>query len=251
MTTKQLDGKVAVVTGAARGLGKAIALGLAEAGASVFATDVLDAVEATAGAITAAGGMAASFTADLRNVANVAAVFSHAVERFGTVDILVNVAGLQTTTATVDYTEEIWDLHTDVNYNAVFFCSQAAAKIMIPKGRGKIVNVASTSAFVSSRNAKVAYDSTKGAVRQLTVSMGAELARKGINVNAIAPGTMLTDMTARILATPEQRAATLLRIPLGRIGEPADVVGPVLFLCSPASDYVVGHTLVVDGGWLL
>jgi NAD(P)-dependent dehydrogenase (short-subunit alcohol dehydrogenase family) len=167
------------------------------------------------------------------------------------VDILVNVAGLLTTTATVDYTEELWDLHTDVNYKAVFFCSQAAARIMIPKGRGKIVNIASTSAFISSREPKVAYDSCKGAVRQLTVSMGAELARKGINVNAVAPGTTRTEMTSFISATPEQQAAILQRIPLGRIGEPKDVVGPVLFLCSPAADYVVGHTLVVDGGWLL
>lgn len=240
-----------MVTGAGRGLGRSIALGLAEAGAKVFVTDVLEEVQTTAEAIRAAGGAAGAFRADLREIANVKAVFDAAVSAFGTVDILVNVAGLQTTTATVDYTEEVWDLHTDVNFKAVFFCSQAAAKIMIPKGKGKIVNIASTSAFVSSRNAKVAYDSTKGAVRQLTVSMGAELARKGINVNAVAPGTIMTDMTAKILETPELRASTLQRIPLGRIGQPQDVVGPVVFLCSPDSDYVVGHTLVVDGGWLL
>lgn len=246
-----LSGKTAVVTGAGRGLGHAIALGLASQGAAVLLTDVLDSVGEVAARIREDGGTASAVTADLRSVDSIHDLFAEAVRRFKTVDVLVNAAGLQITRATVDYTEEEWDLHTDVNYKAVFFCSQAAARLMIPKRQGKIVNIASTSAFVSSRNPKVAYDSTKGAVRQLTVSMGAELARHGINVNAVAPGTILTDMTAPMLATPEQREGTLRRIPLGRIGVPADVVGPVLFLCSPGSDYVVGHTLVVDGGWLL
>lgn len=245
-----LNDKVAVVTGAARGLGRAIAEGLVRAGARVFATDVLEQNDDTIRQLQSLGA-AAGIRADLKSLNEIQAVFDAAVSTFGTVDILVNVAGVLTTTATLDYTEELWDLHTDVNYKAVFFCSQAAAKIMIPKGRGKIVNIASTSAFVSSRKPKVAYDSTKGAVRQLTVSMAAELAPKGIHVNAVAPGTILTDMNSANLATPGMRASALRRIPLGRIGAPHDVVGPVLFLCSPDSDYVVGHTLVVDGGWLL
>jgi NAD(P)-dependent dehydrogenase (short-subunit alcohol dehydrogenase family) len=242
---------VAVVTGAAGGIGRAIAAGLGRAGASVLATDISTNVADTVSDIQAFGGTAESETADLRWVPDIKRVFDRAVLAFGSVDILVNAAGLLSDTATLDYTEGEWDLHTDVNYKAVFFCSQAAARIMIPKRSGKIVNIASTSAFVSSRKPKVAYDSTKGAVRQLTVSMGYELAPKGINVNAVAPGTILTDMNAARLAVESNRAAALSRIPIGRIGVPDDVVGPVLFLCSDAAKYVVGHTLVVDGGWLL
>jgi NAD(P)-dependent dehydrogenase (short-subunit alcohol dehydrogenase family) len=248
----ELDGKVALVTGAGRGIGRAIAVGLAKAGASVAITDLdSTSLSVVADAIEAVGSRVLAIPGDIADVPTIHSTFDRTVERFGGLDILVNVAAIQTTTALVDYTEENWDRQMAVNLRAVLFCCQAAARIMIPKGRGKIVNISSTSGFVSSTNPKVAYDVSKAGVRHMTVSLGKELARHGINVNSVAPGTVTTDMTAPWLATPEGLAKSLSRIPLGRIGDVADVVGPVLFLCSPAADYVVGHTLVVDGGWLL
>ena len=138
-----------------------------------------------------------------------------------------------------------------VNVKGVFFCSQAAARLMMPKRRGKIVNFASTSSFVSSSHPEVAYDTSKGAVRQMTVSMAAELAPHGINVNAVAPGTTATEMTKTSLATEEGMAWQLARIPMGRVGQPDDIASVVLFLSSAEAGYITGHTLVADGGWLL
>lgn len=246
------EGQVALVTGAGRGIGRAIAEGLAKAGASVTITDLdSDNLTAVAGAIEAGGGRVLAVPGDIADVTTIHAIFDQTVQHFGGLDLLVNVAAIQTTTALVDYSEENWDRQIAVNLRAVLFCCQAAARIMIPNGRGKIVNISSTSGFVSSTNPKAAYDVSKAGVRHMTVSLGKELARYGINVNSVAPGTVTTDMTTPWLATPEGMAKSLSRIPLGRIGDVADVVGPVLFLCSPAADYVVGHTLVVDGGWLL
>ncbi|MEI4486675.1 SDR family NAD(P)-dependent oxidoreductase [Frigidibacter sp. MR17.14] len=247
-----LNGKCAVVTGAGRGIGRAIALGLAQRGAKVAVLDIdPETAKAVAGEIGTAGGQAIDVACDVGDVEAIRAAFENAVERLGDLDILVNAAGIQTTTSCLDYTPENWDRQMDVNLRGVFFCCQAAARVMIPKREGKIVNIASTSAFVSSRNAKAAYDSSKGGVRQMTVALGVELSRHGINVNAVAPGTMMTEMTRPILSTPEQQASALARIPLGRIGETEDVVGPVCFLASDEAAYVVGHTLVVDGGWIL
>lgn len=247
-----LEGKIAIVTGAGRGMGRAVALGLGREGARVVVADMDAATAAAAAAaIRDVGGEAHAVTADVGYVDQIQRIFGETLDRFGDLDILINNAGFHTTTNTVDYTEENWDRHMDVDLKALFFCAQAAARIMIPKRRGKIVNFASTSSFVSSRNPKVAYDTAKGGVRQMTVSLAGEMAKYGIHVNAVAPGTILTDMNRHTLATDEQKASAIARIPFGRLGTPEDVVGPVLFLCSPAADYVVGHTLVVDGGWLL
>jgi NAD(P)-dependent dehydrogenase (short-subunit alcohol dehydrogenase family) len=133
----------------------------------------------------------------------------------------------------------------------MFFATQEAARVMIPKRRGKIVNFASTAGFVSSSTPEAAYDISKGGVRQLTVSVAAELAPHHINVNAVAPGTIMTELTMRVLDTPEKMNRAAAKIPMGRLGSPEDMVGPVLFLCSDEADYITGHTLVVDGGWLL
>lgn len=246
------QGKSALITGAGRGIGRAIALGLAREGAQVTVTDLdQHSVDDLAGEIRCDGGSAHATAADIAEVTSIARVFAGHTDRFGSLDILVNVAGINTTTACIDYTEEVWDRQMNVNLRAVFFCCQAAARIMQPKRAGKIVNISSTSGFVSSTNPKAAYDTSKAGVRHMTVSLGKELARYGINVNSVAPGTVATEMTQAWLSTEEGLSRSLSRIPLGRIGDVEDVVGPVLFLCSSASDYVVGHTLVVDGGWIL
>ena len=250
--TKRFEGKVAVVTGAGRGMGRAVALALGQEGARVVVAEVNpeQGVE-VAQEIRAGGGRASAVTADVSRVEEVTRLFAEAVDAFGTVDILVNNAGIGVAKPILEYTEADWDRQMGVNVKGVFFCSQAAARLMIPRRAGKIVNFASTSAFVSSSQPGVAYDTSKGAVRQMTISMAAELAPQGINVNAVAPGTVATEMTRTSLSTEEGLAWQLARIPIGRVGRPEDIAPVVLFLCSPEASYITGHVLVADGGWLL
>lgn len=248
----RFDGETAVVTGGGRGMGRAVAMRLAAEGARVVVAELnADHGEEVAADIRKAGGSAVAVAVDVSRTADVERLFVEAVKAFETVDILVNNAGIAVARALVDYTEEDWDRQMNVNVKGVFFCAQAAARLMIPRRRGRIVNFASTSAFVSSSKPEVAYDTSKGGVRQMTVSMAAELAPHGINVNAVAPGTTATEMTKATLATDEGMAWQLARIPMGRVGQPDDVASAVLFLCSRDASYVTGHTLVVDGGWLL
>jgi NAD(P)-dependent dehydrogenase (short-subunit alcohol dehydrogenase family) len=233
-------------------MGRAVALRLGRDGASVVVAELNpEHGQEVVKEIRAAGGTAASVPTDVSRVEDVTRLFREAVEAFGTVDILINNAGIGVAKPILDYDEADWDLQMGVNVKGVFFCSQAAARLMIPRRHGKIVNFASTSAFVSSSNPEVAYDTSKGAVRQMTVSMAAELAPHGINVNAVAPGTTQTEMTRSSLSTEEGRAWQLARIPIGRVGQPEDIAAVVLFLCSPEASYITGHTVVADGGWLL
>jgi NAD(P)-dependent dehydrogenase (short-subunit alcohol dehydrogenase family) len=246
------DGQTAIVTGAGRGMGRAIAVALAAQGANVVVAEVDQGVATEAvDEIQKSGGSAMAVTVDISSVADVRRLFKEAAGRFGGVDILINNAGIGIAKPLVDYTEADWDRQLGVNLKGMFFATQEAARMMIPKRRGKIVNFASTAAFVSSSTPETAYDISKGGVRQLTVSVAAELAPYHINVNAVAPGTILTDLTLRVLDTDEKMARASAKIPLGRLGKPEDMVGPVLFLCSSEADYVTGHVLVVDGGWLL
>jgi len=233
-------------------MGRAVSMRFAAEGAKVVVAELnAEHGEEVAADIRKTGGTAVAVAVDVSRTADVTRLFEQAVKAFGTVDILVNNAGIAVGRPLVDYTEAEWDRQMNVNVKGVFFCAQAAARLMIPRRRGRIVNFASTSAFVSSSKPEVAYDTSKGAVRQMTVSMAAELAPHGINVNAVAPGTTATEMTRASLATDDGMAWQLARIPMGRVGQPDDIASAVLFLCSPEASYVNGHTLVVDGGWLL
>ncbi len=230
-----------------------IALSLAREGAKVVVGDLdSEAASSTAAIIKSAGATAISVQVDVAQVWQVRRLFATTVDRFGDLHILVNNAGVLLARTIDEYSGDDWDVQMDVNLKGLFFCLQAAAQIMVPKGRGKIVNLSSTSAFVSSTSPHAGYDASKGGIRQLTISAAAELGPYGINVNAVAPGTIKTEMTKRHWESVDQdlMEAYLQRIPMGRLGTPADVVGPVLFLCSAESDYVTGHVLVVDGGWL-
>jgi NAD(P)-dependent dehydrogenase (short-subunit alcohol dehydrogenase family) len=245
-------GQTAIVTGAGRGMGRAVALALAAEGAAVVVAEVDEpAANEVVGEIRKQGGRALPVKVDVSSVADVRRLFEATLAEFGGLDILVNNAGIGIAKPLVDYTEADWDRQLGVNLKGMFFATQEAARIMIPKRSGKIVNFASTAAFVSSSTPETAYDISKGGVRQLTISVAAELAQHNINVNAVAPGTIMTDLTLRVLDTEEKMARASAKIPLGRLGKPEDMVGPVLFLCSEEAAYVTGHVLVVDGGWLL
>jgi len=245
-------GQSAIVTGGGRGMGRAVALGLAAEGAAVAVADVDEGPAGEVrGEIEKAGGRAIAVRADISRVDDVRRMFAETVEAFGDVSILINNAGIGIPKPLVDYTEADWERQLDVNLKGMFFATQEAAKLMIPKRRGKIVNFCSTAGFVSSSTPETAYDISKGGVRQLTISVAAELAQHNVNVNAVAPGTIMTELTLRVLDTDEKMARASAKIPLGRLGKPEDMVGPVLFLCSSDADYVTGHVLVVDGGWLL
>ncbi|MHB8620583.1 MAG: SDR family NAD(P)-dependent oxidoreductase [Chloroflexota bacterium] len=248
----RFDGQAAMVTGAGRGMGRAIALALAREGARVVAADVDgETAEDTAAHARSDGGDAVAVSADIARPAEVERLFTEVDRRFGELHILVNNAGIGIAKPLLDYTEADYERQMGVNLKGLIFCTQAAARRMVTGRRGKIVNFASTAAFVSSSTPEAAYDASKGGVRSFTTSAAAELAPYGINVNAVAPGTILTDLTLQVLNTEEKMARAAAKIPLNRLGEPGDVVGPVLFLCSGEAAYITGQVLVVDGGWLL
>jgi len=245
-------GQTAIVTGAGRGMGRAVAVALAAEGANVVVAEVDEpTANVVVDEILKAGGQAMSVKVDISSVDEVRKLFKATVAEYGGLDILINNAGIGIAKPLVDYSEADWDRQLGVNLKGMFFATQEAARIMIPKRSGKIVNFASTAAFVSSSTPETAYDISKGGVRQLTISVAAELAQYQINVNAVAPGTIMTDLTMRVLDTEEKMARASAKIPLARLGKPEDMVGPVLFLCSDEASYVTGHVLVVDGGWLL
>ncbi len=248
MDTSSLSGMRAIVTGGGRGMGRAVACDLAQHGASVTSVDINEAgARETADTIKHGGGAASSARLDVSDVSDVRRFFRGLPTP---PDIVVCAAGLIRVKPLLDHEEEDWDAVANVNLKGTFFCLQEAARVMLPRRSGVIITFASTSGFVASRIPEIAYDVTKGGIRQLTVSAAAELAPHGIRVNAVAPGTILTDFNRSSLDTPEKIKFASERLPLGRLGDPKDVVGAVTFLCSPGASYITGHTLVVDGGRL-
>ncbi|OGO15008.1 MAG: 2-deoxy-D-gluconate 3-dehydrogenase [Chloroflexi bacterium RBG_13_68_17] len=245
-----LRGRVALVTGASQGLGQAMALALAEAGADVAALDRIG-CEQTCEQIRALGRRYFPVVCDLRraSVDDLNSVVAQIVSNLERLDILVNNAGIIRRAPAVDFGEADWDDILHINLKALFFLSQAVARVMIPRGGGKIINVASLLSFQGGILVP-AYTAAKSGVAGVTHALANEWANQGINVNAIAPGYMATENTAALRADPDRSAAILARIPAGRWGLPEDLKGAVLFLASPASDYVHGAVLPVDGGWL-
>ncbi len=243
-----LSGKVALVTGANVGLGQAIALALAEAGADIANVSRRAAPE-TAEKVVALGRRFTGVEADLSSTKPIAAIVEQTVSDLGGLDILVNNAGIIRRADSVDFTEADWDAVIDTNLKSVFFLAQAAGRHMIAQGHGKIINVASMLSFQGGIRVP-SYTASKSGLAGLTRLLANEWAAKGVNVNAIAPGYMVTDNTTLLREDAKRNAEILGRIPAGRWGEASDIGGAAVFLASRASDYVHGAILPVDGGWL-
>jgi 2-deoxy-D-gluconate 3-dehydrogenase len=245
----KLNGKVAVVTGAGRGLGQGAAVGFAEAGADVAVVDIISTDE-TAQKIKALGRRVCQVQANLMERPAVKAVVDKVVSDLGGIDILLNNAGIIRRAPVLEFSEKDWDDVIKLNQDAVFFMSQAAGRQMVRQGRGgKIINIASMLSFQGGIRVP-SYTASKSAVMGLTRLFANELAPHRINVNAIAPGYMATDNTAPLRADAQRSSEILGRIPAGRWGEPGDLQGALVFLASAASDYITGCAIAVDGGWL-
>lgn len=245
----KLDGKVAIVTGASQGLGQAIAIGLAEAGADLALVDILE-MDGTRHEIEKIGRRSKAINADLSSIKSVPLIVQTALDEFGKIDILVNNAGIIRRAPLTEFSEKDWDDVININQKTLFFLTQAVAKVMIERGEGgKVINTASMLSFQGGILVP-SYTASKSAVMGLTRMMANELAPHGINVNAIAPGYMATDNTAPLRADKKRNKAILERIPAGRWGKPEDLQGIAVFLASEASGYMQGYTVAVDGGWL-
>lgn len=253
-----LTGKVALVTGGGRGLGRAMAVALADAGADVAVTGrSLDHLIESSAAIEARGVRSLAVEADVANLDAANAAVDRTVEAFGRLDILITAAGLQLRKPALEVTPDDWDRITDVNLRSVYFTCQHAAKAMQLRARpedgsplGKIINIASLTSVVAWPDVSI-YTAAKGGIQQMTKAMAMEWGPLGICVNAIGPGSFKTDLTKALYADPVRTQRIVDRIPLGRPGEPDDLAGTAVFLAAPASDYITGTTLFVDGGLLL
>ncbi len=246
----KLDGKVALVTGAGRGLGQAMAIALAEAGADVAGLGS-GSLNDTATRVQALGRRFLPLKVDLleAHAEDMTKVVEQVVVGLGALDILVNNAGTIRRAPVLEFSEKDWDDVIQVNLKAAFLLSQAAGRVMVKHGKGNIINIASMLSFQGGIRV-ASYTAAKSGMAGITRLMANELASKGLNINAIAPGYMATDNTAALRVDPERAPAILDRIPAGRWGEPADLMGAVVFLASAASDYMNGAIVPVDGGWL-
>ncbi|WBQ16047.1 2-dehydro-3-deoxy-D-gluconate 5-dehydrogenase KduD [Sphingobium yanoikuyae] len=243
-----LGGKVAIVTGANTGIGQAIALSLAAAGADI-ATVGRTPAEDTVEKVRALGRKAEIVSADLSSIEPVQRVVDETIEKLGGLDILINNAGIIRRADSVDFTEEDWDAVIDTNLKSTFFLAQAAGRHMLAQGSGKIVNIASLLSFQGGIRVP-SYTASKSGVAGLTKLLANEWAARGVNVNAIAPGYIATNNTAALQADETRNRQIQERIPAGRWGEASDIGGAAVFLASPAANYIHGHVLAVDGGWL-
>lgn len=246
----KLDGKVALVTGAGRGLGQGMALALAEAGADIVGVD-RDSCEETGEAVKRLGHRYQQVICDLQaaSVEKLNKIVSKVVSEMRSVDILVNNAGIIRRAPALEFTEADWDDVLQINLKAAFFLSQAVARVMVPQKRGKIINVASMLSFQGGIIVP-SYTAAKSGIAGLTRALANEWAKYGLNVNAIAPGYMVTDNTTALRSDAVRSTAILERIPAERWGTPDDLQGAIIFLSSTASDYVHGAIIPVDGGWL-
>jgi 2-deoxy-D-gluconate 3-dehydrogenase len=244
-----LKGKTALVTGSSRGLGAAIALALAEAGADVAVHGSRAVPQATLDLVNKTGKESIALVGDVSDAAVCISLVEEVVAHFGRIDILVNNAGIIRRAPAIEHSEEDWKAVIDTDLTSVFRLTKQAGKHMLAQGSGKIINIASLLTFQGGVFVP-SYAAAKGAVGQLTKAFANEWAAKGINVNAIAPGYMATDNTEALRANSERSRQILERIPAARWGSPEDMAGAAVFLASSASDYVHGHVMVVDGGWL-
>ena len=245
-----LKGKNALVTGSRAGLGAGMAIGLAQAGANVVVNGSTDeGIDDVCRAVSDCGVKAVRAVADVSGAAACAKLVERTVSELGSIDILINNAGIIRRSPAAEYSAEDWAQVLEINLNAVFRLSQLAGRKMLAQGSGKIVNIASLLSFQGGVFVP-AYAASKGAVAQLTKALANEWASKGVNVNAIAPGYMETNNTRALRADPVRSRQILERIPAGRWGTPEDLAAAAVFLSSPASDYMHGHVLVVDGGWM-
>jgi len=252
MSTKlfSLEGKVAVVTGGTSGIGRALSLGLAEAGADVIPTARRQQqVEDTASAIEALGRQTLRLASDVCDRASLERLLAAAQDRFGKVDILVNCAGIIKRTPTIDLTEEEWANILNTNLTGTLRACQIFGRPMIEKGYGRIINIASLNSFVA-LNEVAAYAASKAGVVSLTRSLAVEWSKKGVTVNAVAPGVFRTDLNAKLLDSTPRGQELLMRTPMGRFGKTEELVGAAIYLASDSASFVTGQILVVDGGFL-
>ncbi len=246
----RLDGKTAIVTGAARGLGQGMAVGLAEAGANILGVDVLSPLDETRGRVEATGRKFVEIKADLSSTNDIDRILDTARETLGGFDILLNNAGIIRRHPAHEFPMEDWDLVMNINLRSLFFLTQAFGKALIEEKRpGKVINVCSMLSF-SGGILVAPYTASKSAVAGITRLLGNEWAAHGINVNGIAPGYMATDNTAPLRADDARNREILSRVPMDRWGTPEDLCGAVVFLASKASDYITGTIIRIDGGWL-
>jgi NAD(P)-dependent dehydrogenase (short-subunit alcohol dehydrogenase family) len=246
-----LSGKAAMVTGGSRGLGEVSVMALAKAGADVAvcgrkAPDI----ERVSGAVKAIGRKCAGFVVDVTVKASVRDCVDRILDTFGKIDVLVNNAGVNHRVSVLEYPEEAWDLVIDTNLKGYFLVAQAVVPQMIERGYGKVINMSSILGRVGLPN-QVAYASSKGGVDQMTKVMALEWAKKGVRVNAIGPTYFETELVAQLRNDPERFAFINERTPMGRWGYPPELEGIVIFLASPASDFITGQTIYIDGGWTI
>lgn len=244
--TTDLSGQVAIVTGAARGLGRAIAENLARCGARVACVDVnADLLAQTVAAIGQSGGTAMAVACDVTNSERVSAVVDEVVKAWGGLDILVNNAGITKDTLIMRMKDDQWDAVININLRGTFLFTRSAARPLMKSARGRIINIASV-AGITGNPGQANYSASKAGIIGLTRTVAKELAGRSITVNAVAPGFIATEMTA--VLTEEIKAEIKKQVPLGRMGDPQDIADAVLFLASPAASFITGHVLTVDGG---
>lgn len=244
-----LTDRVAVVTGGSRGLGRGIALALAAAGAHVAPVSrTADDLEVVAGEVRALGRRALPVAADVTDEASVQAMVQRVVDRLGRIDILVNSAGIVAIKPTIEFPVDEWQQIMDVNLRGTFICCKEVAKVMLTQQQGKIINMSSVRGLQGRAN-DPAYPASKGAVNLLTKSLAIEWAQQGIQVNAIGPTFIRTDLNAALLDDKATRDWVLSRIPMGRVGQIWDIFGLAVFLASPASNFITGQIIYLDGGW--